>query len=70
MVEQTEKPKVQLYNACLVGMKNYQNSKSDEYGKLKNLEESYSDVEKLKSLFVDTLKWDNNDVTVYRDINL
>lgn len=51
-------------------MKNYQNSKSDEFGQLKNLEESLSDVDKLRSLFVDTLKWDINDVTVYKDVPL
>jgi hypothetical protein len=61
---------VQLFHACLVGMKNYQNSKSDEFGQLKNLEESLSDVDKLRSLFVDTLKWDINDVTVYKDVPL
>jgi hypothetical protein len=35
-----------------------------------NLEESLSDVDKLRSLFVDTLKWDINDVTVYKDVPL
>ena len=56
MVEKTEqpKPKVQYFHACLIGMKNYKNSQS-EYGDLKNLDESHSDVDKLRSLFVDTL---------------
>ena len=50
-------------------MKNYKNSKS-ELGIFKDLEESHSDVEKLRSLFVETLNWDKNDVTVYKDIAL
>jgi hypothetical protein len=66
MVESSIKPRVQVYHACLVGMKDYQNSKS-EYGELKNLNESHSDVEKIESLFVDTLKWDRQDVTVFKD---
>ena len=70
MVEMTEqpKPKVQNFQACLIGMKNYGNSK--EYGDLKKLEESHSDVDKLQSLFVDTLKWDKNDVTVFKDCTI
>ena len=70
MVEMAEqaKPKVQNFQACLIGMKNYGNSK--EYGDLKKLEESHSDVDKLQSLFVDTLKWDKNDVTVFKDCAL
>lgn len=70
MVEMAEqpKPKVQHFHACLIGMKNYGNSK--EYGDLKKLEESHSDVDKLQSLFVDTLKWDKNDVTIFKDCNM
>ena len=70
MVEMTEqaKHKVQHFQACLIGMKNYGNSK--EYGDLKKLEESHSDVDKLQSLFVDTLNWDKNDVTVFKDCNM
>ena len=64
------KPKVVNFNACLVGMKTYSNSKTKEFGKLDNLEESHSDVEKLRKLFVDTLKWDPSDVHVYRDLPL
>ena len=64
------KPKVVNFNACLIGMKNYSNSKREEFGRLENLEESYSDVEKLRSLFVDTLKWDPSDVHVYKDMPL
>jgi hypothetical protein len=47
-------------------MKTYQNSKC-EFGNLKNLDESHSDVDKLHSLFVDTLKWDARDVSVFKD---
>ena len=70
MVEMAEqpKPKVQHFQACLIGMKNYGNSK--EYGDLKKLEESHSDVDKLQILFVDTLKWDKNDVTVFKDCTI
>ena len=59
-------PKVQLFHACLIGMKNYKHSKS-EFGDFRNLDESHSSVDKLHSLFVDTLKWDPCDVTVYKD---
>jgi hypothetical protein len=60
------KPRVQLFHACIVGMKNYKESKS-EFGTLKNLDESYEDVDKLRNLFLDTLKWDPSDVNVFRD---
>lgn len=68
MVESSIKPTLQLFHACLVGMKYYQNSKS-EYGKLKDLNESYSDINKIKSLFIDTLKWDESRqaITVFND---
>jgi hypothetical protein len=64
------KPKVQLFNACLIGMKNYMNSKCEFGVYKKNLEESHSCVDKLHSLFVDTLKWDSSDVTVFKDMGL
>ena len=57
---------MQYFHACLVGMKNYKNSKS-EFGDLKNLEESHSDIDKLRSLFIDTLNWHPSGVNVYKD---
>ena len=48
-------------------MKNYSNSKINEFGNLNNLEESHSDVDKLRSLFVDTLNWDLRDVSIFKD---
>ena len=72
MVEKTTeqlKPKVVHFQACLIGMKTYQNSKS-EFGNLKNLEESHSDIDKLEALFIDTLKWDQRDVKVYKDCRI
>ena len=50
-------------------MKNYEDSKS-EFGVLNNLEESHSDVEKLRSLFVDSLNWNSSDVSVYKDMGI
>ena len=55
------KPKLQSVKACIVSME-YTTKNADGTPKLAPLVEMYSDGEKVKQLFENTLGWDKGDI--------
>ena len=59
-----QQPKLQSVKACIVSME-YTTKNADGTPTLAPLVEMYSDGEKVKKLFKDTLGWDEEDVTTF-----
>jgi hypothetical protein len=52
--------------ACIVSMK-YNIKNKDETPKIKPIDESYGDAEKVYQLLTETLGWDRDDVIIFTD---
>ena len=52
--------------ACIVSME-YSIKNKDEAPKVKQLHDSYSDAQKVNYLLTDTLRWDKDDVKIFKD---
>jgi hypothetical protein len=57
---------VQTIKACIVSME-YKIKNNDGKKEVATLAESYSDAEKVKHLFENTLGWDKDDVKTFQD---
>ena len=63
------RPRVHTTKACIVSME-YKIKNKDEIEKVKPLNESYADAERVVRLFRETLGWHDDDVKTFRDSNV
>ena len=65
------KPKVHSMKACIVSMQYKETIKKDDgTAKFKELAESYNAGQKVQHLLENTLGWDKEDVSIFKDIPL